>query len=1070
MVFAFTIFILISPLASASVSENENAIVHYDDSEFSWSDGKPPIDELILWNNVRSSRMGSRALTAPPVPIQQAIGNILETVSEDNLNTFLNKLVGFGSRLYRAPGMYNASIWLHDALEGNGRLLVEYNNFTTTTTWGTFTLSNVILTLPGLNSSSDKIYYMYAHSDAVQLTNSSQWLTNTPGADDDGSGCAAVLEAARVLSRYDFHDTIKFAFFNAEEIGLRGSNRYTQKIAAENENVQGGIDYDMIGHSTGNPQYGLDLISNPASANLAQYMIDVNERYDIGLTITAYQRTGSLRSDIDSFYARGFPSVMGIETEFSPYYHSLSDTVDKLNLSFMGKNTNLAVATLAEWARLIYTDLSITGNNLTVSNLFPNEAEDVEITVNVTNTGNLNADNMEVVFYDNGMQFASTRIRVEANNTNITTTTWQPTVGSHNISVVVDPKNEIVETDETNNSASIILDVNDVPKAILTANPMKTLTSEQITFNGSLSLDYVGGITEYNFTFGDGNNTGWLANSTASHAYEEDGVYTAGLTVRDIYGAESKLENLSVNVLNRAPVASPSSNLSRTLTYTSIQFMANATDPDGTVSTSWDFGDSMKSNEADPIHYYSKSGNYNAVLNIYDNDGANASYKLKIIIDNRPPICTINASEDNGIINTVFLFKAEAEDLDGTIESYQWDLGDGTTSNGLFINHIYSSPGVYYIRLRVEDNEGFDSTATRIITVQDLPPVAVGEALLHEVLTYEKVPFVGDKSYDLEGELIYIWEFGDGNTSTEVSPIHAYWQPGNYTAKLTVWDNAGNFDSVVTSPITVNNRPPTAEFWTFGNYTENGTVYFDGGNSSDLEGDLTYYWEFDDGSVGSGPMVEHIYSEPGKYLVYLTVTDKHNSSDTYSLFVTITPRPVEKIDEDDNKIIVKEESQKSNSNLLLIILVLIIVIILISILALMLYLKRPKTEDKDQKAIPTTTQEPLIQGVPYPTEVLAQPQSQPDQVLPMTPVVPALPQLPSNLPPPEPHQPPVDSIGSDQAVLQAPQVAENTAYLVEAQVYPTAQRATIQEQQAVGINSTPVQKHPTNSVDLENAK
>ena len=192
------------PLSVASNFEDNN-------NELSDDFGPNWLNTEVDLEKVESTQ--TRGVSVPPVQMQQAIGHIIDQVSEKYIEDYLIKLVGFGSRLYRAPGMANASKWLYEVLQGNGRIKAEYHNFSTTTSHGTFLLNNIILTIPGVNQSSDAIYYMYAHSDAVQHTDSSQWLTNTPGADDDGSGCVAALEPARVLSRYKFHDTIKFGFF-----------------------------------------------------------------------------------------------------------------------------------------------------------------------------------------------------------------------------------------------------------------------------------------------------------------------------------------------------------------------------------------------------------------------------------------------------------------------------------------------------------------------------------------------------------------------------------------------------------------------------------------------------------------------------------------------------------------------------------------------------------------------------------------------------------------------------------------------------------------------------------------
>jgi PKD repeat protein len=913
---------------------------------------------------------GAAGVTIPPVHVQNVIKTITEEVSPQNIKNYLLKLQGFGSRLYRAPGMFNASIWLHDVLKGNGRLEVAYHNFTVIRpTWGTFVLSNVILTLPGVNTSSDQIYYMYAHSDAVQMTDSSKWLTNTPGADDDASGCAAVLEAARVLSRYKFHDTIKFAFFQAEEIGLVGSYYYTENMTKWGENVSGGIDYDMIGYSSGTKEYDLRFRYNSASAWQGEYMVDANDRYNTELSIQSILQTSSIPSDIQRFYNRGFPSVFGIEYEFSPYYHTTSDLVKYLNISLIDKCTRLATASLSEMARLIYTDLSIPPGNLTVSNSEPTEGENVTIDVTVYNNGNLAADDFDVVFYSDGSEISRSRISVPANGTNTTSSYWNASVGSHNITAVLDPINEIVESDETNNSAWIRLDCNDIPKAILSATPMTALTNEIIFFNGSLSTDLIGGITEYNFSFGDGNYTGWITNSSVSHSYSENDHYLASLIVRDSMGAISIEANLTITILNRKPHASPWSNLTRANTLVPIQFYSEAFDIDGIVTTAWAFGDGDGSTTSNPIHSYSQSGIYDVKLTIQDDDGAGGTYILKLIIDNRPPSCSIEVNSLTGNITSKFSFNANASDLDGTIRDYYWDLGDGTVFTTQTVNHIFTEPGKYYIRLKVVDYEGAKAESYVTITIADLPPVAIASVSTTEPKTSEKLFFNGVDSYDLEGFLFYHWDFGDGNSSNLVSPVHLYTLPGSYEPTLTVTDLARQSAMVNLNTIAVENRPPVAKFRFFGDFYVNNTIYFDGTDSFDPEGPIYYSWNFDDGSSGTGKVVGHIFSEPGNYTVILTVTDEHGFWSTVDHLINIK---VEKIPSNSKTEPDPNEKEVLEATLWgLNILWIIVIILLISFL---IYRNR-----KQLRKTPESPQEPVTsQPESEPTDnQYFQPQAQP---------------------------------------------------------------------------------------------
>jgi PKD repeat protein len=924
--------------------------------------------------------VAGRAVTIPPPEVQSAIKKIADGVSKEYLISYNTQLQDYGSRYARSPNMWNCTQWLHDCLLNDSRMTSEFHNFSYVNATGvTHWVRSVILTLPGLNTSSNAVYYIYNHVDSMlsfgQFTLDDLLYNNCPGADDDGSGVAATLEAARVMRKFGFQDTIKFAFFNGEELGLLGSGYYMQDMKNKNENVQGGIDYDMIGYCQGNAQYDLDLEWNAASAWQGQHYMDVNNRYGIGLKIEGTQVSGSIPSDVTRFYNLGYPSVFGIEWTFSPVYHTKADRVDLMNFTFVQKLTKLAVAELAEMARLLYVDVSIDNDSVSASTVRPNEGDNVVITANVNNTGSLNASDLEVAFYDNGVEFASNRIWVPANGTNVTTANWKAVQGSHVITVELDPVNEIVETNETNNTAFITVAVNDKPRAVLSAVPLTIMTNDTVSFNGSFSMDSIGGVSEYNFTFGDGSGTGWVGKPDAGHVYPNDGKYTASLQVKDPEGALSNVASVNITVLNRAPSAFPRCDPVRTLTFVPVHFHSNASDPDGTVTTLWDMGDGCRTAEANPVHAYDKAGTYDIQLDIRDNDGAGSSYDLRVMVDDRPPVCSINASLTAGTIETEFTFSANASDVDGTIVKYEWDLGDGTTSSIIPVKHNYARPGTYAIRLTVRDDDDSVANALVNITVIDTPPVAVGSVIPNETNTFKRVMFIGEKSSDLEGPVTYAWYFGDGNTSAEMSPYHSYNQPGEYLPALTVTDSAGHNNTTFLPVVKVLNRLPKALFRAFGNFSENGTLYFDGTNSSDPEGPVTYAWVLGDGAVAAGPVVEHRFPKAGSYNVTLTVTDTDSgrASDT-QLIVVILPPPPPVIVKPKPKPTVEDKTGLVNMLMALSIILLVLLVVVAAYAAT----RKPKRPQEQQTgppdgpvAQPYQQQAPPASEAPAPSGELA---------------------------------------------------------------------------------------------------
>jgi len=153
----------------------------------------------------------------------------------------------------------------------------------------------------------------------------------------------------------------------------------------------------------------------------------------------------------------------------------------------------------------------------------------------------------------------------------------------------------------------------------------------------------------------------------------------------------------------------------------------------------------------------------------------------------------------------------------------------------------------------------------------------------------ENINFDGSKSDDPDGNIdTYIWNFGDGHTSSGESPIHSYALSGNYSVVLTVYDNEGA-NATDTTIVTIITNPPHAN--TGGPYDGyvNQSIILDGSNSYDPDGNIIdYYWDFGDGKNGTGVTPSHIFAVIGDYTITLTVTDDRGATDTDITTATIS--------------------------------------------------------------------------------------------------------------------------------------------------------------------------------------
>ena len=177
--------------------------------------------------------------------------------------------------------------------------------------------------------------------------------TLAPGADDNGSGTAAVIEAARVFSNYSFPFTIIYALWDEEEQGLVGSAYYAQQAANANDSILGVLNMDMIAWDSNNDSVAeLHVRSTANSMDLKDKMVEVNAAYNIGVNLSIIN-PGLTASDHASFWNNGFGAILLIEQyygDFNNYYHTTSDKLLYFNLPYFHKLSRLTIATLATLA------------------------------------------------------------------------------------------------------------------------------------------------------------------------------------------------------------------------------------------------------------------------------------------------------------------------------------------------------------------------------------------------------------------------------------------------------------------------------------------------------------------------------------------------------------------------------------------------------------------------------------------------------------------------------------------------------------------------------------------------
>lgn len=145
---------------------------------------------------------------------------------------------------------------------------------------------------------------------------------------------------------------------------------------------------------------------------------------------------------------------------------------------------------------------------------------------------------------------------------------------------------------------------------------------------------------------------------------------------------------------------------------------------------------------------------------------------------------------------------SQSFDSDGSIVSYAWNFGDGSSASGIDVQHTFAS-GSYNVILTVVDNQGVSNSDSITVVAQEAPnqaPTAVASASSTSGIAPHDVNFSSSGSFDPDGSIVsYLWTFGDGSSSSSANPSHLYSSPGTYQARLTVTDEDGVSDSASVS-------------------------------------------------------------------------------------------------------------------------------------------------------------------------------------------------------------------------------------------------------------------------------
>ncbi len=325
-----------------------------------------------------------------------------------------------------------------------------------------------------------------------------------------------------------------------------------------------------------------------------------------------------------------------------------------------------------------------------------------------------------------------------------------------------------------------------------------------VSFDASASYDSDGVIEQWRWEVEEGVV---LVEEQVQHIYTEPGRHRVILVVTDNDGlssSETFIVEVFAPVENTPPSAEASADSVTGTAPHSIHFSAAGSEDDQGISAyHWDFGDGQTATGLEVDHVYNTVGQMEVVLTVVDTSGLSAIDSITINIlppmNNPEPRAVFSTSPRGGDAPIEITFDASNSSDDGSIQSFSWHFGDGEVGNGAQVTHVYSQPGTFRARLIVTDDLGLAATAMQDITITaplgNVSPTAAASLSRYTGLAPLRVSFDSSDSSDDNGISGYLWQFGDGDTSTAANPSHEYAQTGVYSGRLTVFDEQGLSDS-----------------------------------------------------------------------------------------------------------------------------------------------------------------------------------------------------------------------------------------------------------------------------------
>lgn len=380
-----------------------------------------------------------------------------------------------------------------------------------------------------------------------------------------------------------------------------------------------------------------------------------------------------------------------------------------------------------------------------------------------------------------------------------------------------------------------------------------------VEFSGTLD-----GMVDWEWDFGDGANGN---GANVSHVYTADGNYTATLIVTTEDNCRDTV-SMVVPIYVNGPTANFSSPTPANCAPSIVEFFDNSEEA---VAWYWEFGDGSSSTVQNPVKLYENPGVYNVLLVVTAASGCTDTLFMPDFVTVLGPGTSFSVSAQNNCIGATVQFT----DLSNGAVEWEWNFGEGSTSNEQNPTFTYSDTGSYVITLFSEDTLGCSAfyTIPAPITIHPFPIAA---------FTADRMiacnPLHTQFTNASEGASTYVWEFGSLGSSTLENPDFTFNQNGVYSVELIATTQFGCSDTATMDGFT-SLIVPVAGFTI--DHSEGCTplsVSFS--NTSYQTENPTYTWIMGNGTETAEINPTEVYYNPGFYSVELQVMNANGCADT----------------------------------------------------------------------------------------------------------------------------------------------------------------------------------------------